>query len=219
MKKHVTIAGSLFLLAMTLWASGMAQHQHRLDSDEADHVVFKHLPQDDEHFRDDVAPLTTPLIERHGEEEWEIVVLTSEFHRHLGIYSILGAKMGLRARDHFKAELDELEVVSFAGLQPPISCLNDGLQVSTGATLGHGTITVASGHAPCPKAQFTHEDQSITLTLKSVYWNQIKKDIKTTIETHGIKTPAYWQAVRELGLQYWLKWSRDELFELTITTP
>ena len=33
---------------------------------------------------------------RHGLEEWKAAVLTSELHRHLGTYSIVGAKMGLR---------------------------------------------------------------------------------------------------------------------------
>ena len=78
-------------------------------------------------------------------KEWKIVVLTNEFHEHMGIYSILGAKMGLRAREYFHLGIDELEILSFAGSTPPVSCLNDGLQVSTGATLGHGTITLGEG--------------------------------------------------------------------------
>ena len=149
----------------------------------------------------------------HGEREWEVVVLTNEFHRHLGIYSILGAKMGLVARDHFQVGLDELTILSHAGQQPPISCLNDGLQVSTGATLGHGTIQVSEGDNPCPSARFTHGDRTIVLTLKQIYWNRIKSDIRKIIEQEGLHTPAYWQAVRRLGLKYWLQWSRYELFD------
>lgn len=176
-------------------------------------VVLNRIPRDHDHFRADVAPLVDSIIARHGEQEWEIVVLTNEFHRHLGIYSILGAKMGLDAREHFQADLDELTIVSSAGLRPPISCINDGLQVSTGATLGHGTIRIAEGSPPYPRARFTHDDQTLTLTLKQVYWDQIKTDIRQTIQTHGRNTPAYWAAVRKLGLKYWLEWSRHELFE------
>ncbi len=217
MKTHITIAGSLFLLAMALWASATAQHQHTSGSGAGTHVVFKHIPQDHHNYMPDLVPLIDQIIDRHGEQEWEIVVLTSEFHRHLGIYSILGAKMGLWARDYFKADLDELKVESFAGLQPPISCLNDGLQVSTGATLGHGTITIVPGQRACPQARFTHDDQTITLTLKPLYWNQIKRDIRMEIEEHGNKTPEYWRGVRQLGLRYWLQWDRSKLFELAVT--
>jgi pyrimidine-specific ribonucleoside hydrolase len=216
MNKQITIAGSL-LLGMAFWTGAMTHHQHTHDSGAGDHVVLKHLPTDRNEYLADVSPLVEQIIHRHGEQEWGIVVLTSEFHRHLGIYSILGAKMGLCAREYFQAGLDELLVESFAGLNPPISCLNDGLQVSTGATLGHGTITIVPGESACPQARFTHNDRTITLTLKPGYWNQIRKDIQTEIEEHGNKTPAYWQAVRQLGLQYWLQWHRNDLFELTET--
>ena len=39
--------------------------------------------------------------------------------------------------------MENLKVLSFAGTRPPISCFNDGLQISTGATLGHGSIKIA----------------------------------------------------------------------------
>ena len=39
----------------------------------------------------------------------------------LGIYSIIGAKMGLRTREYFDVGLDELLVVSYAGSQPPLT--------------------------------------------------------------------------------------------------
>jgi formylmethanofuran dehydrogenase subunit E len=51
-----------------------------------------------------------------------------QFHEHLGIYSILGAKMGFRAREYFNVGIDELKIKSFVGSRPPVSCLNDGLE-------------------------------------------------------------------------------------------
>ncbi|MFC1764813.1 formylmethanofuran dehydrogenase subunit E family protein [Planctomycetota bacterium] len=205
---------SICLLGIALITSAHTSHLHSENSGADDRVVLNRIPRDRSHFRDDVAPLINQIIARHGEQEWEIVVLTNEFHRHLGIYSILGAKMGLAARDHFHVGLDAMTILSHAGQRPPISCLNDGLQVSTGATLGHGTIRIADSNAPTPSAQFTHDEKTVTLTLKSVYWNQIKADIQQTIKTHGRNTPAYWDAVRQLGLKYWLQWSRHELFDI-----
>jgi len=200
------------VIGICLMTSAHTSHHH--DSGADARVVFSRIPRDRSSFQEDIAPLINQIIARHGEQEWEIVVLTNEFHRHLGIYSILGAKMGLAAREHFHVGLDEVTILSHAGQRPPISCLNDGLQVSTGATLGHGTIRIADVSAPKPKAQFTHDDQSITLALKQVYWDQIQSELRQTIETHGLKTPEYWDAVRRLGLKYWLQWSRQDLFDI-----
>jgi len=217
MKQGIVFLG-LLILAVALGNEGELHYTHEHDAHDGSHVVFKRIPQDPHDYREDIVPLIEPIIARYGVQEWEVVVLTHEFHRHLGIYSIVGAKMGLRARDHFGVGLDELEILSFAGQHPPISCLSDGLQVSTGATLGHGTIRIAENTAALPKAQFKHGDQTITLTLKPVYWDQIKQDIRQAVQQHGAKTPAYWQAVRKLGLHYWLQWSRNELFELAAAT-
>lgn len=177
-------------------------------------VILERFPDEPRLFCRDVQAAKDTILQRHGREEWELVVLTSEMHTHLGIYSIIGAKMGLRAREYFGAGKDEFTVVSYAGNRPPVSCLADGLQVSTGATLGHGTITVATGQPPAPKAQFTFGGQVVVLQLKPKYWQQIRQDIAGLIEQHGPTSEAYWQAVRELGIQYWRDWSRQEMFDV-----
>ena len=85
-------------------------------------------------------------IARWGKEEWRAVILTNEIHGHIGIYSTIGAKMGIYALELLSRlcnKAEELKVLSFAGSRPPISCFNDGLQISTGATLGHGAIESA----------------------------------------------------------------------------
>lgn len=212
MRKYCCV--SVFcLLAFILITTAHTSRQPGAESGADERVVFNRIPRDRHSFQTDVAPLVQQIIAHHGEREWEVVVLTSEFHRHLGVYSILGAKMGLAARDHFKVGLDELTIVSHAGHRPPISCLNDGLQVSTGATLGHGTIRVADDGNPRPSARFTHNDHNIVLTLKQSYWDQIKSDIRQIIEKEGLHTPGYWKTVRQLGLQYWLQWDRHGLFD------
>jgi len=216
MTKRLVLTGSILVL-ISLWAlSGATPGNQPHHTPGADHVVFEHFPTDAHDFRSDLRALIPSIIDRHGTEEWGIVVLTHEFHRHLGIYSIIGAKMGLAAREHFQVGLDELTVLSYAGRRPPISCLNDGLQVSTGATLGHGTISIAEDKTPRPRAQFTYNAQTVTLTLKQSYWDRIQADIRQAIAAHGLNTPDYWQAVRALGLKVWLEWSRHELFDLSM---
>ncbi len=179
-------------------------------------IVFKQFPDNPHLYRDDVNQYMNKIIEKHGKEEWKIIVLTNEFHNHLGIYSIIGAKMGLRAREYFNIGLDELLVVSYAGSRPPISCLNDGLQVSTGATLGHGTISTTKDLPQIPKAIFTFKNTSISLQLKQDYWDIVKKDIKQGIKQHGLLTNNYWLFIRKLAIRYWLEWCRKEIFNIEI---
>lgn len=187
----------------------MAAHrdQHR-------NVVFQQFPADPDLLLPDLRPYVQEIVQRHGPEEWRLCVLTSEIHRHLGIYSVVGAKMGLRAMEILDASLDELQVVSYAGTQPPLSCLNDGLQVSTGATLGHGTISVAGSADTRPEATFTRGGRAIRLRLRAEYEGRVQADVARGIEEHGNLTPAYFYFIRHLAIRYWLDWDRREIFEV-----
>ena len=80
-------------------------------------MVLLRYPTKPEEYRQDVRPFVKPIIARHGLEEFKATLLTNELHRHLGTYSILGAKMGLRAREILGASLDSLTVISLAGLK------------------------------------------------------------------------------------------------------
>jgi len=89
-----------------------------------------------------------------------------DFHGHLGPYVALGLRMGLLARrrmtfgDHFAAS-----VQAFTGGKPPRSCLVDGLQVATGATLGKGTIEVAPLDEGPVRARVTTDEGTLEIRL------------------------------------------------------
>lgn len=177
-------------------------------------VILASYPVSPSMMRPDVATIVPTLIERHGLEEWKATWLTNELHRHLGIYSMIGAKMGVRARELLGGpSLDEVEVISEAGLQPPIACFNDGLQVSTGASLGRGTITVNEPPTPSVEALFVHGDRRVRLTLRQAVIDRIRSDIRAAIAEHGNLTPAYFQRVRELALEYWVELDRRTIFD------
>jgi pyrimidine-specific ribonucleoside hydrolase len=180
-------------------------------------VTLRAVPSDPSQFQDDVAPLVRTIIARHGEEEWKIVVLTNELHRHLGLYSILGAKMGLRARELLGAGLDELRVDSLAGLNPPVSCFNDGLQIATGASLGRGTITVPATDRPLAAAVFAAHGRRLRMQVKGRVIGQIQDEIGAVVRQHGDLTPAYFAAVRRISLQAWRDLDRKTIFEETST--
>ena len=122
--------------------------------------------------------------------------------------------MGIRAREYFDIGVDDMHVTTYAGNRPPVSCLNDGLQVSTGGTLGHGLITVAEVKAgdTRPEATFTFKNKKVTLRLKPE--RRVREDLKKGVETYGADTEANWQYVRALAIQYWLDWDRHEIFDI-----
>lgn len=176
--------------------------------------VFKGFPDLQELYADDVQPYMNGIIQQHGKEEWRLGVLTNELHGHLGIYAIVGTKMGLRARQYFHIGVDDISILSYAGSTPPLSCMNDGLQVSTGGTLGHGLITVSPDPPFQPKATFSFKEKSVCLRLNEKYWNIIRSDIKKGIDQCGLNTRNYWKYIRKLALNYWLEWDRMEIFDI-----
>ena len=179
-------------------------------------IIFNRFPVDPDLFEEDVAVLTDELIRRHGLKEWKLVVITNEFHEHLGIYSIIGAKMGLRAREYFNLGIDELTIKALAGSQPPVSCMIDGLQASTGATLGHGTISVAEEGPAEPAALFSFKNTTIRIGLRDELREKIRNEVKAGVRAHGLNTEAYWVFIREKALQYWLEFDRRDIFEITV---
>lgn len=125
-------------------------------------------------------PIIGRAVQRYGLSEFRAAVLTNELHGHLGIFATVGVKMGIRAREYFDIGVDDMHVTTYAGNRPPVSCLNDGLQVSTGGTLGHGLITVAEVKAgdTRPEATFTFKNKKVTLRLKPEYERRVREDLK-----------------------------------------
>lgn len=177
-------------------------------------VLFDGFPLTESLYLSDVRPLIRQVILRYGMSEWRAAVLTNELHGHLGIYALLGVKMGILALEQFGAGEQELHVLSYAGSQPPLSCLNDGLQVATGATLGHGTISIAAQEHPTPSARFTKGERSVHIALKESVAERISSDIALGREKYGTRHPSYWEYVRHLALDYWLLFDRHEIFEV-----
>lgn len=178
--------------------------------------VFYGFPVGEELYAADVAPFVAQAIERHGPSEWRAAVLTNELHGHLGIYATIGVKMGIRAREYFNIGVDDIRVTSFAGLTPPVSCMNDGLQVGTGASVGHGLISVAAEEPVRPEARFSFKGKTIRLRLKPAYAARIRDDVRRGVERYGNLTEPYWQYIRALALQYWLEFDRHAIFDLVV---
>jgi pyrimidine-specific ribonucleoside hydrolase len=182
-------------------------------------IVFSRFPVQREMYNYDVRPIIDSAIVRYGYDEWKANVMTDEFHGHLGVFSIVGAKMGIKARELFGVGTDMLEVTTYAGTEPPYSCLNDGIQVSTGATLGMGTIHLAARGKARPSAVFTYKDRSVRISLKKEYLEKVDADINEGIEKFGLMDDGYWKLIRQNALKYWVEWDRDKIFDIEEIGP
>ena len=177
--------------------------------------IFKSFPAESDLYSADVAPIIGYTTSRYGIDEWRAAVITNELHGHLGIYATIGDKMGIFAREQL-GNPHHLKVISFAGDTPPVSCMNDGLQVSTGATIGHGLISIADNSAARPEAIFIDRERQLHLRLNDEKSQQIERDVRRGVELYGTQSPDYWRYIRRLAIEYWQSFDRNEIFDIVL---
>jgi formylmethanofuran dehydrogenase subunit E len=102
------------------------------------------------------APLSEETMEEEGHhrEGFKMVVEVTtptltrirEFHGHVGPYVVLGYRMGMLARRILESPgYFDMTVAVESPLQPPPSCLIDGIQLGSGCTTGKRSLTVEEG--------------------------------------------------------------------------
>jgi len=118
------------------------------------------------------------------EKMLEVAVL---IHGHLGPFLVYGIKMGLLARQilGFKGHFD-VKVEAFVGDNTPVTCMADGLQISTGATLGKRNIKLADMQNGIPAAVFDYKGKRIKIALT-------QKALDLSREKEG------WEGADEMG--------------------
>ncbi|HNT94363.1 MAG TPA: formylmethanofuran dehydrogenase subunit E family protein, partial [Bacteroidales bacterium] len=178
--------------------------------------VIKNMPADTSFYMPDIQPFVTDIRNMYGEDEWTSGVIANELHRHLGVFAIIGVKMGIRAREYFCTGVDEMTVTTHAGSTPPLSCMNDGIQVSTGATPGHGLFTVSTEMPFFAGADFTHKERTVRITLKKDLAERISGELKEINFIYGLDSDIYWELVRQNSIKYWLQFDRHEIFDIDI---
>ena len=87
----------------------------------------------------------------------------SRFHGHMGVYVALGLRMGAigkRTFGHYKG----LTAIVRSDRNPPMRCVVDGVQFSSGCTLGKGNIAFGTGENP--EVLFSKEGRRLRVALK-----------------------------------------------------
>jgi len=183
-----------------------------LSASSTNNRVFLAFPTDTALYKPYYSKMVDETIGKFGLIEWKAISMTNEIHGHTGIYSILGAKMGIRALEYFNVGVNNLEALSFAGNIPPLSCFNDGIQISTGATIGQGLITVSDSISVIPSAIFTFNNQQVRMALKPEISEQIRKEIAYGVTNYGLLSDQYWLYIEELARKYWADFDRYKIF-------
>ncbi len=90
----------------------------------------------------------------------------THLHGHLGPYLVAGIRMGLLALRELRSPgYFGLRAESEAGRTTPLSCLNDGVQIGSGCTVGKGNLRIIGEEKP--RVRFTDEDgRQITIELR-----------------------------------------------------
>jgi len=99
-----------------------------------------------------------------------------EFHGHDGPYMVIGLRMGLTALEMLDCKgWFDLECEVRLEWNPPDSCVIDGIQSSTGCTMGKRNISVVeqSGIMAC----FRSGGNELTLVLRSEVISKIKDNM------------------------------------------
>lgn len=98
-----------------------------------------------------------------------------DFHGHLGPFLVIGTKMGLMALKNHSIS----KVTAETGKKPPLSCMVDGIQVTTGCTLGKGNIEIVNNNRP--KATFFGGSKNLEIELKKDVFEKILEWLKTEL--------------------------------------
>ncbi len=98
-----------------------------------------------------------------------------DFHGHLGPYAVIGYRMGLAANREFGDNAFKKIARVFSGTVTPMSCMIDGIQLSSGCTLGKGNIIVEEMGEP--RAIFSDKEgsKSIEISLRDDVHQMIKE--------------------------------------------
>jgi len=122
-----------------------------------------------------------------------------KFHGHLGPYVTIGLRMGQVA----KRELGDyrgMSAIVYCSLVPPVRCLLDGVQMSSGCTFGKANIKVKPGANP--KAVFTKAGRTLTIELKEGLRRAIDSEMSKAQEEE--QSLRYYQTPESDLLEIWL---------------
>jgi len=102
----------------------------------------------------------------------DLIPIASHFHGHLGPFLVLGLKAGLTAIKHLGKDPFHMKVIVTTEGAPPTSCFIDGIQLSTGCTLGKMNIEARRGEDL--SALFTLNGKALKIRVKDKVLEKVR---------------------------------------------
>ena len=96
------------------------------------------------------------------------------FHGHLGVYVIIGLRMGVIGKRHL-GTYKGLTASVRSRPEPPMLCVVDGVQFSSGCTMGKGNIRVEAGEEP--EVVFTKDGRVVRVGLRPGWRERIDREM------------------------------------------
>lgn len=101
-----------------------------------------------------------------------LIPIASHLHGHLGPFLILGLKAGLAAIEELGREPLQMKAIITTKGSPPTSCFIDGVQLSTGCTLGKMNIEARRGEGL--SALFILNGKALKIKVKDKILEEVK---------------------------------------------
>jgi len=108
----------------------------------------------------------------------EFLERAAEFHGHSGSFMVVGLRMGLEALRRLDASgWFDIRCRVELNWRPPDSCVIDGIQVSTGCTMGKRNIEVLEAEGVA--AEFYKGDEHLRVVLRNEVLDRMRRTLAT----------------------------------------
>ena len=106
-----------------------------------------------------------------------LLAQAGRFHGHIGPFLAIGLKMGLIANETLGHEPMKVEAAVMVEPRPPRSCVVDGIQYSTGCTMGKRNIKIEP-ESEAVRVRFTKGASGLTITLRPDFLEAMERDLE-----------------------------------------
>ena len=110
-------------------------------------------------------------------EDHPLLVAAGRFHGHIGPFLAIGLRMGLLATEALGRIPLDMEAVVRVVPEPPRACAVDGIQYSTGCTMGKANIRIEPDMNAI-SAEFTLGSRSFAVGLRPDFLAQMEADLE-----------------------------------------
>jgi formylmethanofuran dehydrogenase subunit E len=108
--------------------------------------------------------------------ENRLLTQAGRFHGHIGPFLAIGLRMGIIANEALGRTPMQTSALVRVQPRPPRSCVVDGIQISSGCTMGKRNIELEPDDSAV-SATFRRDERSVTILLKGDFLKKMEADL------------------------------------------